>query len=199
MANTYELSGLYKQAFGDYVRLSANELKSDNVTSLEPPEIDNLSQDVLNNTFNAVASALGVTIFMPVKIGNLWLPNEPLVSVAFSKKIVQTDLSGNDGTVKELMGVGDWEISIRGIATNDRLEAYPSAKVKEISDICKAGRSLDAISPLFQYVGITRIAIRRLNFQAIEGMQNAQPFEIQALSDNQSDMYKQLNNQDASL
>lgn len=128
-------------------------------------------------------SVLGTPIFMPLTIDGYEFPNEPLVKIKGTKSIVRTPVAGYSGTVKEDMGLNDYEITIRGLVVNNDSDAYPEVEVQQIRALYEKRESLVVVNPIFSLFNIDSIAIESLMLPAVEGYQNVQAYEIKGYSD----------------
>ena len=112
------------------------------------------------------------------------LPYSCIVDFGRQNNVITTPVLGGNGTVKEVFGIGDWDITIRGIAFND--DKYGNSAHKQIeglvawADLCDA---IDVSGSVFSGKKINRIVIKELNVQPIEAKWNVIPFTIQAISD----------------
>jgi hypothetical protein len=137
---------------------------------------------------NEIKAALptGRPIFMPIKLGDLVLPNEPSISIASRKNIVETALVGSTrrGTVKELIAVEDWQITIRGIALNYQSNKfYPEDMVKGLRDLYERNEALPILCALTNLMGIYRVVIRDFALPEMIGVQHAQAYQFTLTSD----------------
>ena len=120
------------------------------------------------------------------KMDDWTLPYSCIIDFSREKIITQTKTLGGTGTVKELFGLDDWEITIRGIAFNDRIwDNQKSAqeiidKLVEWNHVCD---SIPVVGNLFGRKDIDNIVIKKLSIQPIEGRYNVIPFQIDAISD----------------
>jgi len=121
------------------------------------------------------------------------LPLETVADLRTRKEMVVTPLAGRDGTVKELIAASDWDISFKGFLIDYQNDAYPSEKVKEIKKLfdsltdsrANGGQmiSLEVDSKQLNDLGIFKLVFRELAFPPMAGWQNACPYELTALSD----------------
>ena len=130
-------------------------------------------------------NVLGVPFFMPVKLGNELLPNEPSLTIVSKKNIVETIITGSkvQGIVHELVSVGNYEITIRGLILNKYKLFYPEQDVKRIHDLYKLNESLPILCGLTELLGINRVIITDLSFPEMVGIQHAQGYELKCVSD----------------
>ncbi len=134
-------------------------------------------------TDNELKSIFGTPIFMPLKIDDMWLPNEPLITLTGGKNIVRTVVTGLKGTVKEEINTDDYLIVIRGIITNDTSDDYPEAIVSQLRHICEAQGSHQVVNKLLKIYGIDQIVMEHYQIFGIEGHQSQQAYQISAWSD----------------
>jgi len=130
-----------------------------------------------------IKSIFGTAIHMPIKIGDYWLPNEPLITLTGGKNIVKTVVAGLEGTVKEEISTNDYGIVIKGIITNDQSDDYPEADVAALRKICTAPGMHDVVNKLFRIFLINNIVIESYNIFGIAGHQSQQAYQINAWSD----------------
>ncbi len=118
-------------------------------------------------------------------------PLATLVDFSRPKSITKTPTIGCAGTVKEIYGMEDWVISIKGLCLNDPSRMWSTRRavdqklaliaLNEIAgslevDSLNAGR-------LFLEKGISRIVVEDLRIGSIQGKPEVIPFEITASSD----------------
>ena len=112
------------------------------------------------------------------------LPYSCIVDFSRQNNVITTPVLGSTGTVKEIYGIGDWDITIRGIAfNNDKAGNSAHEQIKQLiawADLCD---SIEVGGSVFLSKGINRIAIKSIDIQPIEAKWNVIPFTIQAISD----------------
>lgn len=167
---------------------------------------------VLNGNYNPDDRGLGVSKML----GNLVLSNLDITkdeyttsdgqkvsfpdlsfeSVLFEvhnrKNIIMTPIQGRDGTVKEYIGGGDYEITCRGAITGNNGN-YPDKKAGASGDRVNTVDSLRAAlesnielsinSWYLTQFGIYKIVITEYNFYQEEGQYSTQRFTFTAYSD----------------
>lgn len=122
------------------------------------------------------------------------LPNEPIISIGLSKKIIETATVGKQrkGTVKEYICTEDYQISIKGVCVDlENPEAYPSEQVGVLNDMFEINDALDVDSnPFFELFGIRKIVLKDIQFDEMIGEAGLQRYTITAVSD--EDFYAEL-------
>lgn len=132
------------------------------------------------------ANVTGRPFFMPVRLGGVLLPNEPTISLNLKKRIEETALVGSTrkGTVKELISVEDWAITLRGIAINQQSKkVYPEDQVKALNDLFARNEAIQIESALTNLLGIYRIVLKEFDLTEMVGVQHAQAYQFLAVSD----------------
>ena len=110
--------------------------------------------------------------------------NTVLFSVNQSKNVVRTPIQGRNGTVKEYISDGDFDVSIRGLIVSPNANEYPKNDVLKLVEILKVQDNLEIASRfLNDRFGITNLVIMSYSLPENEGFQNMQAFEINAVSD----------------
>ena len=105
-----------------------------------------------------------------------------LISVSQSKKIVTTEVQGKDGTVKEYIGLGDYEINITG-RINGSYNVNPKEETKKLKKILAVSQPLAITNWWLQNLDITDIVVKDFNFAQTEGEYSTQYFSVSAMSD----------------
>ena len=132
------------------------------------------------NTFNRRTAKVEQT-----RYEDYTLPYSCLVDFSRENNVIITPVLGSTGTVKEIYGIGDWEINIRGIAFNKGDEKANSAheiiaRLVEWTTVCDA---ITVEGDTFYSKNINRMVIKRIDVQPMEAKYNVIPFQIQAISD----------------
>lgn len=105
-----------------------------------------------------------------------------IIAVSQTKNIVTTAIQGKNGTIKEFISDGDYQVSINGVIwINDNV--YPEDDVQTLINICKVPQSIKIFSNFINMFGISEIVITDYSIAQQEGLRNQQPFTINAISD----------------
>ncbi len=138
-------------------------------------------------------NALGIEVFMPVSLEDeatkttLQLENT-IISCRLKKTIIETPLVNQQGTVKEMISIDDWDIDIKGIIVSPDTvyyNAYPDAAVKKLKDLVFIGNSLKIHNALTAIclAENEKIVIKEFSLPEMRGVENAQAFELKCVSD----------------
>ena len=105
-----------------------------------------------------------------------------LIQVTQSKKIVTTEIQGKDGTVKEYIGMDDFQVNVTG-----RLQGgynnNPKELTRQLKKILSAPQPLAITNWWLQNLDITDVVIVNFDFGQTEGEYSTQYFNFTALSD----------------
>ena len=105
-----------------------------------------------------------------------------LLTVSQSKNIVKTEIQGRNGTVKEYIGMSDYNISIQGIITGTN-GVYPIDEVSNLKKILKASVPVAVNSWYLQNLDIDTVVVNDFTINQVAGGYSYQPFTITCLSD----------------
>lgn len=144
--------------------------------------------------YSSLGSALegktefGTPYFLPVKLGGIELPY-PLISIQARKRIIETPLVGRRGTVKELINIEDYVISIKGIAI-EKDSRFPEFSIQQLKDLYEKNTSLAlqcALTDIFLQMDDS-IVIRSLDLPDMKGVEHAQAYAMSLVSDSAFDL-----------
>ena len=105
-----------------------------------------------------------------------------VVSIVAKKTIIETPLTGRQGTVKELIGIDDYEIRLVAVISGDD---YPEQEVMELVRLFEVNESVKMISALTDYFlkDEDRVVIKSMEFPAAEGVEDIQVVTMTLVSD----------------
>ena len=128
-------------------------------------------------------NALGRSEFLPATLEGIALPNS-LVNITGKKKIVETEMTGANGSVKEIINIQDY--SIRIICTEIYPDnTWPESTLHTIKRLWDENRALTLECPLTDIFlqAKDNVVITDLKLPDMMGIENAQVFELQLTSD----------------
>lgn len=170
---------LYALAFG-YLQLPAYSQLSTrpDITRLSPWTMDEEGVQPPDT------GVLGAPIHLPCTLGDMRLPNEPLIELSAQKRIVMTDIDGQDGSFKELYSNGDMRLVIRGVCVyDDRPDEYPEDQVRALRNVLETRKHVPITNRLTAMWNVEFVAVESYSFPAVPGELGMQAYEIIALSD----------------
>jgi hypothetical protein len=106
-----------------------------------------------------------------------------LIEVNNDRNIVRTAVAGRNGTVKEYMSDGDYEVNIKGMLVSEFSNLPPAELLKAWRFITTCPEAVSIESNFLDYMEIFTIVINRPNIKQIEGARNAVSFELECYSD----------------
>lgn len=119
----------------------------------------------------------------PVNYSELVLLSVQVV-VNSQKNIIETPVSGIDGTVKEYISRGDYMISISGKITQSALNAFPADEIDNFVEIENIDDSIPVDSKLLnEFFNVFNIVIKKISLSTIPGSINEVDIMIEAVSD----------------
>lgn len=115
-------------------------------------------------------------------INDLILPIA-LITINQEKNIVRTNVQGRNGSVKEYVSDGDYQISIKGVIVGEDSNKPPIDDLKKLDTFCKSPFSLDVVSNVLDYFKIYTVVISGYSYEQREGMRNVFDFNLNCYSD----------------
>jgi hypothetical protein len=106
-----------------------------------------------------------------------------LITVTQPRNIVKTPIQGRNGTVKEYISDGDFEVNIKGVIISPYPIVYPEDDVKLFIELMGLPKQIPVASKFLQMFSITDLVIENYNIAEKLGSRNEVPFEISAVSD----------------
>jgi len=203
MINTIDLQKIFKDTWG-YVGLPFPEIMVKTIVGI--PQRYRAGNYKFDYQYAHIYSQQGVSIrtgseknieiFMPIWLSEMdrdamqyLLPNTTM-SLMSKKNIVTTTLVNRDGTVKEEISLGDWEIDIKGVLVG-KDNFYPDEEKQTLVNWYKKKRTFN-IQNARTAVCLgenEKIVITELRFPEIRGFENTQPYELKLLSDVEFSLY----------
>ncbi|MCC3159522.1 DUF6046 domain-containing protein [Hymenobacter sp. 15J16-1T3B] len=135
---------------------------------------------------------LGLPMFQRVLLGPVGgevLLQEPIVTIDRPKLIVTTEIQGRDGSVKEYISDGDFQLTIKGIlappiSNGQYARRYPEAEVQALKRVLDLPEALPIACRLCGLHGIHNVVVKHRSWPPLPGFTNLQAYEIQLVSDN---------------
>jgi Domain of unknown function (DUF6046) len=109
--------------------------------------------------------------------------DEATCNVSRQKNIVETVVVGREGTVKEHISNGDYQIDISiGIMKNDKADEYPLEELRALVRMMDEPSAIEVGSEYLDVFKIKEIVVKS-HSNPQETFSNRQPFTISAVSD----------------
>ncbi len=126
--------------------------------------------------------------FMPVvfehkAVGQVEIPHA-LISVTGQKNIVETQLVGRKGSVKELINLEDYKITIAGFVQS-RDGTWPEDEIARMRDLYNVNESVDLLCALTDEIldEDDRVVITGIEFPSTPGIEDGQVIRIECTTD----------------
>ncbi len=146
-------------------------------------------QEFVKGTRLYKQDALGQWYFMPVFVkhpslpeGEMELPHA-VISVTGSKSIVETPLVGRKGSVKELVSVNDYKISLAAfISSGDG--SYPADSIIRMQELFEINETVEVVSALTDLIlGGGQAVITDIGYPSTPGVEDGQAVTIECVTD----------------
>lgn len=112
-----------------------------------------------------------------------------VISITGQKTIVETPLVGRKGSVKELINIDDYKITIAAfIQSTDG--TYPAEEIARMKDLFKINESVELISALTDLIldENDKVVITDIEFPAVPGIEDGAAVRIECVSDQPFEM-----------
>jgi uncharacterized protein DUF6046 len=202
-----DLVDLYRQAFGEETTAFNPDLKP----VMGDTSLSRVTQGLIaGSPYYATDPVLNQEYFMPVTITypdlspvsaqdagllgsnslgilKTWNPPFPFITIGAKKIIIETPLTERSGTVKELIQLKDYDITIRGFIIADTND-YPEAGVTTLRDVYEANVAIGIKCPATDIWLIrpgvnAQVVILDMKLPGLKGVKNVVPYELTLVSD----------------
>lgn len=206
MITKFDIQEIYKQTWG-YVGLPFPEIVADRIVAKKGSYRGDTyafskPYEKMQQSRNEVAfyakNSVGNDIYMPIwlyttekaMIEEKYLLPNTVMSMTCNKNIVVTPLVNRNGTVKEEVSIGDWEINVRGVMVSPDTK-YPETQVQLLNNWYNESTSLfiENARTAILLGENPKVLIVDLKFPEIKGFENTQPYEIKLISDTEFNLY----------
>lgn len=117
-----------------------------------------------------------------------------MFEVTLAKNIISTAINGRDGTVKQFISNGDYEINCTGIIIGQTdannagfdvkyINGVPEAEIRKFNAIAKVPQEIEIVSEFLDFFDISTIVIASASFSQREGFRDSVLFNFSMLSD----------------
>ena len=122
-----------------------------------------------------------------VKMGTFRLPIASVVSFKRDKIMGTTKVNGGRGSVKEIYGFDDWQVTINGFLIPDPSQPqgfkHPLEQERELNKWDELASSIEVGCELFSLRKIKNLTLQGINIEPMRGRPNIRAYTINALSD----------------
>jgi DNA primase large subunit len=106
-----------------------------------------------------------------------------IIVINQNRNIVTTPIQGRNGTVKEYISDGDYDINVRGIIASPYPERSPREEIENISELFKLQNELVVVSEYLALFKVQYAVVQSYSFSQIEGSINQVMIDLRLLSD----------------
>jgi len=130
---------------------------------------------------------LGRWYFMPVTLisdGKEYEIPEAVLSITGKKTIIETPMVGRKGSVKELINIDDYKVSIAGyVQSTDG--SYPEDAIIKIRELFNINQSVELVSALTDLIfdDEDKVVITDIAFPSTPGVEDGQIIKIECITD----------------
>lgn len=114
-----------------------------------------------------------------------------LIEVSMRKNIVTTGVQGRNGTVKEYVSDGDYDVRLRGLIVSDGDNRYPFEEVRDLHSVLSQPFALSIACDFLRLFNVYNLVVTGFRFPQSEGYQNTQTFEIDCISDSPEELIEE--------
>lgn len=193
----YDISQIFNAAFGAVGKLAiydtSGQETEDNEMLFPEAEIVRLDQSNVN-------SYLGTPILFPItllggtynyysegqikqkELEDFTLPATTMVDFRRSKIKRKTRVNGGTNSIKELYGLDDWKIRIRGLILDEGTGVFPEEPLLRLKEFESLADSIRVSGRLFGLLSIYSLDIDEITLPQIKGYPNSRPFMMMAES-----------------
>jgi len=189
---SFDLGDLFEQTFGYKTQAFQPQFATVSGDSV----LLRVEQGVYGSPYYA-DDALGTEYFLPVTITynngtslQQWNLPYPIISLSSRKTIIETPLTERRGTVKELINIQDYEITIKGFIISATADDFPENDVMTLRSVYEQNIALSIQCPLTDLFlirpdrsGSDQVVIKELKLPAIAGVKHIRPYELLLVSD----------------
>lgn len=124
------------------------------------------------------------TVIGPDQTGDDYAKFDSVICVVNqSRNIVTTPIQGRNGTVKEYISDGDYDINIKGHVIGPASNKSPKEEMENIINLFQQPNELVMISSFLTLFGIQYVVVNNYSFSQVEGTLNQVQIDIKMLSD----------------
>lgn len=193
----YDISQAFNTAFGAVGKMVVYDVEG---SKEQPSNIVYPNIETINFNDSNVKSYLGTPIVFPItflggfynyyddgeikqkELADFQLPATTMVDFRRSKIKRKTRVNGGSSSIKELYGLDDWKIHIRGLILPEGTGGFPEETLIRLQEFEGLADSVRVTGKLFSLLSIYNIDLDDVTFPQVKGQPNTRPFMISAES-----------------
>lgn len=106
-----------------------------------------------------------------------------LCTVTKNIMVVKTPIAGRNGTVKQYINLGDYDVQIRGVFTSQTPDSRPDLLIRQLHDITNSTAEVNVASNFLNLFGIQSLVFERCEFPMEEGGRDVLNFTLDCVSE----------------
>lgn len=189
----YDISQAFNAAFGSAGKLAVYDAAGEEQTTKNVlfPDAEVIAIDESN-----VKSYLGTPVIFPItllggtynyysdgqikqkELKDLQLPATTMVDFRRSKIKRKTRVNGGSSSVKEIYGLDDWKIRIRGLILPEGTGEFPEETLLRLQEFEGLADSIRVSGKLFRLLSIYQLDLDEITLPQIKGYANNRPFML---------------------
>jgi len=136
-----------------------------------------------DNTFNEDIEGLKDTLRLRLE--------DPLINISRTRNIIKTSINGLNGEIIEFMSNGNYEFTLKGVITSDKIWEYNWIEINSLLQMCSYGdKALKLESELFNtFYNITDAVITDFRLQPQANMSNVIEYDIALVDDKNQNIF----------
>ena len=135
------------------------------------------------------------------------LPQSTFIDMRRSKSMVESEVAGKRGKIREIIYTDDWNITLRGVITTGCMDEppqtnpykYPHQEVMRVKNLFEVDKDVEIIGDLFTTLGIQRVVIKDIDLPSEDTFPCLQPFTITCMSDTPYELEIAVGNNESTL
>ena len=121
--------------------------------------------------------------------------------------MVESEVAGKRGKIREIIYTDDWNITLRGVITTGCMDEppqtnpykYPHQEVMRVKNLFEVDKDVEIIGDLFTTLGIQRVVIKDIDLPSEDTFPCLQPFTITCMSDTPYELEIAVGNNESTL
>lgn len=137
----------------------------------------------MGNNADGSLSYYDLTSQQVVTVAKMQIPIA-MCNVTKNIKVVETDVAGRNGSIKQYINIGDYSVSIKGIFTTGTSDKYPIEAMKALQAITNATTEVKVVSNFLNIFGINYLVFKECNFEQMDNTgRDEQRFSLTCVSE----------------
>jgi hypothetical protein len=121
-------------------------------------------------------------------IGETFFPPTTMFTFFRAKKMTLTELLGSNGSVKEIFGLHDWSIDVKGLCL-DTPGSSAREKMNSLLEWEQIVSSINVSGKLFTQKNINSIVMEEFKEESVQGSPDVIPFTMRLISDEPIELF----------